>query len=117
VLHVPRVWYSLSVAPLKEISGWADNFSNDERSLPRGRELVHAVGLLYASEDEVANVKGGFLDVAVVISSKLLIMMGLSHDCNKSLFFEAIKVDAAFLLGLSFLVELDAWISKGDVGR
>jgi hypothetical protein len=32
------------------------------------------------------------------------------------LFFKAIKVDAACLLGLSFLVELDAWSSKGDVG-
>jgi multisubunit Na+/H+ antiporter MnhB subunit len=60
--------------------------------------------------------EGGFPDVAVVISSKLLIMAGLSHDDSKSLFFEAIKVDGACLLGLSFLVELDAWSSKGDVG-
>jgi multisubunit Na+/H+ antiporter MnhB subunit len=78
---------------------------------------VHAVGLLNAPKDEVTNVKGGFLDIVVVISSKLLIMMGLSHDGNKSLFFEAIKVDAPCLLGLSFLVELDAWSSKGDIGR
>jgi hypothetical protein len=42
-------------------------------------------------------------------------MAGLSHDDSKSLFFEAIKVDGACLLGLSFLVELDAWSSKGDV--
>jgi hypothetical protein len=116
MLHVPRVWYCLSVAPLKAISGWADNFSDDERSLPRGREIVHAVGLLDAPEDEIANVKGGFPDVVVVISSKLLIMTGLSHDGSKSLFFEAIEVDTTCLLGLSFLVELDAWSSKGDVG-
>jgi hypothetical protein len=77
---------------------------------------VHAVSLLDAPEDEVANVKGGFLDIAVVISSKLLIMTGLSHDGNKSLFFDAIKVDAACLLSLSFLIELDAWSSEGNVG-
>jgi hypothetical protein len=117
VLHVPRVWYSLSVTPLKAISGWADNFGDDEGSLPRGGELMHAIGLLDASKDEVTDVKGGFLDVAIVISSKLLIMMGLSHDNNKSLFFEAIKVDMVCLLGLSFFVELDAWSSEGDVGR
>jgi hypothetical protein len=117
MLHVPRVWYSLSASPLKLISGWADNFSDDKRSLPRGRELVHAVSLLDAPEDEVANVEGGFLDVAVVISSKLLVMTGLSHDGNESLFFEAIEVDVECLLGLSFLGELDAWSSKGDVGR
>jgi hypothetical protein len=102
---------------LKAISGWTDNFSDDERSLPRGRELVHAVGLLDASKDEVANIEGGFHDVAVVISSKLLIMTSLSHEGSRSLFFEAIEVDAVCLLGLSFLVEQDVWSSKGDVGR
>jgi hypothetical protein len=78
---------------------------------------VHAVGLLDAPKDEVANVKGSFLDVAVVISSKLLVVTGLSHDSSKSLFFEAVEVDAACLLGLSFLVELDAWSSEGNIGR
>jgi hypothetical protein len=102
---------------LKAISGWADNFGDDEGSLPRGGELIHAIGLLDAPEDKVANVKGGFLDVAVVISSKLLVVTGLSHDDSKSLLFEAIEVNAACLLGLSFLVELDAWSSEGDVGR
>jgi hypothetical protein len=77
---------------------------------------VHVVGLLDAPEDEVANVKGSFLNVVVVIASKLLIMMGLSHDSSKSLLFEAIEVDAACFLGLSFLVELDAWSSKVYVG-
>jgi hypothetical protein len=80
MLHVPRVWYSLSVTPLKAISGWADDFSDDERSLPRGRELVHAVSLLDAPEDEVTNIEGSILDVAVVILSKFLIVTGLSHD-------------------------------------
>jgi hypothetical protein len=78
---------------------------------------VHAVGLLDAPKDEVANVKGSFLDVAVVISSKLLVVTRLSHDSSKSLFFEAVEVDAACLLGLSFLVELDAWSSEGNIGR
>jgi hypothetical protein len=79
MLHVPRVWYCLSVTPLKAISGWADDFSDDERSLPRGRELVHAVSLLDAPEDEVTNIEGSILDVAVVILSKFLIVTGLSH--------------------------------------
>jgi hypothetical protein len=50
-----------------------------------------------------------------VIALKLLLMTGLSHDNSKSLLFEAIEVDAACLFGLSILVELDAWSSKGDV--
>jgi hypothetical protein len=101
---------------LEAISGWADNFSGDEGSLPRGRELVHAIGLLHALEDEVANVEGSFFNVAVMITSKLLIAMSLSHDSSKPLLFEAVEVDAACLPGLSFLVELDACRSKGDVG-
>jgi hypothetical protein len=57
VLHVPRVWYSLSVGPLEAINGWADNFDDDEGSFPRGGELVHVIGLLDAPEDEVANIE------------------------------------------------------------
>jgi hypothetical protein len=77
---------------------------------------VHAVGLLDTPKDEVTNIEGSFPNVAIVVAPELLVMTGLSHDNNKSLFFKAIKVDAACLLGLSFLVELDAWSSKGDVG-
>jgi hypothetical protein len=106
----------LSVAPLEAISGWADNFGDDEGSLPRGRELVHAISLLDAPEDEVTNVEGSFVYVAVVIASKLLVVAGLSHDSSEPLFFKAVEVGAACLLGFSFLVELDAWSSKGDVG-
>jgi hypothetical protein len=115
VLHIPSVWYSLFVALLEVISGWADNFGDDEGSLPMGRELVHAIGLLDASEDEVANIGGSFLNVAVVITSNLLVVTSLSHKNNKSLFFQAVTVDAMCLLNLSFLVELDAWSCKGDV--
>jgi hypothetical protein len=60
MLHVPRVGYSLPVAPLESICRRADDFCDDERSLPRGRKLVHAVSLLDASEDEVADVEGSF---------------------------------------------------------
>jgi hypothetical protein len=69
MLHVPGVGYSLPVAPLESICRRADNFRDDEGSLPRGRELVLAVGLLDASEDEVANVKGSFLNVAIMVTT------------------------------------------------
>jgi hypothetical protein len=101
---------------LEEVCGWADDFSDNEWSFPRGRELMDAVGLLDAVEDEVANVEGGFLNVAIVIASKLLIVTSLSHDGSKPLLFKAIEVHATCLLGFSFLVELYAWGSKGDVG-
>jgi hypothetical protein len=105
MLHVLGVGYSLPVAPLEAISGGADDFGDDEGSLPRGRDLVHAVGLLDTPKDEVANVEGSFPNVAIVVAPKLLVVTSLSHDGSKSLFFEAIEVDAACLLGL---VELDA---------
>jgi hypothetical protein len=105
----------LSVTPLEAISGWADKFGDDEGSFPRAREIVHAVGLLDALEDEVANVEGSFFNVAVVVASKLLIVTSLSHDGSKPLFFKAVEVDVTCLLGLSFLVELYAWSSEGDV--
>jgi hypothetical protein len=81
------------------------------------KELVHSVGLLDTSEDEVANVEGSFPNVAVMVTTELLVMTSLSHDGGDSLFFEAVEVDASCLLGLSFLVELDPWSSESDVGR
>jgi hypothetical protein len=47
----------------------------------------------------------------------LLVMMSLSHDGGEPLLFEVVEVDTACLFGLSLLVELDAWSSKGDVGK
>jgi hypothetical protein len=82
-----------------------------------GREFMHAVGLLDVPKDEVANVKGSFLNVAIMVATKLLVVTSLSHDDGESLFFEAVEVDAACLFGLSILVELDPWSSEGDVSR
>jgi hypothetical protein len=101
---------------LEAISGWADNFGDDEGSFPRGRMLVHAIGLLDAPEDEVADVERSFLNVAIVVASKLLVVTGLSHDSSKPLLFKAVEVDTTGLLGFSFVVELYAWCSKGDIG-
>jgi hypothetical protein len=69
MLHVPWVGYSLPVSPLELICRRADDFCDDERSLPRGKELVHAVGLLDASKDKVANVEGSFPNVAIMIAT------------------------------------------------
>jgi hypothetical protein len=44
-------------------------------------------------------------------------MMRFSHDSGEFLFFDSVEVDATCLLGLSFLVELDPWSSKSDIGR
>jgi hypothetical protein len=100
---------------LEAICGWADDFGDDERSFPGGKELMHVVGLLDAPKDEAANVEGSFLNAVIVIASKLLIVTSLYHDSSKPLLFEAVEVDAACLLGISFLVELDAWSSTSDV--
>jgi hypothetical protein len=117
VVGAPRskVWHSLFVAPLEAICGWANDFDNDEGSFPRGRELMHAVGLLDAPEDKVANIEGCLLNVAIVIASKLLVVTSLPHDGCEPLFPKAVEVDPMCLLGFSVFVEVDAWSSKGDV--
>jgi hypothetical protein len=69
MLHVPGVGYSLPVTPLKSIGRRADYFRDDEGSRPRGRELVQAASLLDASKDEVPDVEGGFLNIAIVLAT------------------------------------------------
>jgi hypothetical protein len=69
MFHIPGVGYSFPAAPLESICSRADNFYDDEGSLPWGRELVHVVGLLDASKDEVANIEGGFPNAAIMIAA------------------------------------------------
>jgi hypothetical protein len=69
MLCIPGVGYSLPVAPLESICRQADDFRHDKGSLPRGRELVHAVSLLDASKDEVANVEGSFPNIVIIIAT------------------------------------------------
>jgi hypothetical protein len=69
MLRVPGVGHSLPVAPLEAISRRADNCRDDVGSLPRGRELVLAVGLLDASKDEVTNVEGSFFNVVIMVTT------------------------------------------------
>jgi hypothetical protein len=80
MLHVPRVWYSLPVTPLEVICRWANDFGDNEGSFLGGKELVHAVDLLDAPKDEVANVEGSFPNVTIMIPTKLLVVTSLSHD-------------------------------------
>jgi hypothetical protein len=77
---------------------------------------MHAAGVLDVPGDKVANVEGSFLNVAIMVATKLLVVTSLYHDGGESLFFEVVEVDAECLFGLSFLVELDPWSFEGDVG-
>jgi hypothetical protein len=77
---------------------------------------MHAVDLLDAPKDEVADVEGRFFNTAIMIAWKLLVVTGLPHDSSKPLFFKVVGVDTMCLLGFSFLVELYACSSEGDVG-
>jgi hypothetical protein len=59
---------------------------------------VHAVGLLDTSKDAFTNVEGSFLNVATMVTSKLLVVTSLPYDGGESLFFEAVEDDAKPLL-------------------
>jgi hypothetical protein len=48
-------------------------------------------------------------------STKLLVVMSLSHNNGYSLLLEAVEVDTTSLLGFSLLVELYVWSSKGNI--
>jgi hypothetical protein len=78
---------------------------------------VHVIGLLDASKDKVANIEGSFLNVAIMIVSKLLVVTSLSHDGDESLLLKVVEIDATCLFGLSFLVELDSQSSEGNISR
>jgi hypothetical protein len=115
MFHIPRVWHPFPVTPLEVMCGWTDDFGDDERSFPGGGELMHAIGLLDAPVDEVANVERGFPSIEIVVVSELLVVTGLPHNGSKPPLFKAIEVNSTCFLGFSQLIKLDAWSSKGDI--
>jgi hypothetical protein len=69
VLDIPDVGNALTVNPLKVVGRRADDFHHDEGTFPRGGELVHSLGGLYVTQDQVSHVEGSLSHVAVVVAS------------------------------------------------
>jgi hypothetical protein len=69
VLDIPDVRNILIVSPLEAICQWANDFHHDEETFPRGGELVHSLGGLDATQDQVSHVEGPLSHVAVVVTS------------------------------------------------
>jgi hypothetical protein len=68
VLYIPDVWDALAVCPLEAVGRRANNFHHDEGTFPRGGELVHSLGGLDATQNQVSDIKGPLLHVAVVVA-------------------------------------------------
>jgi hypothetical protein len=51
-----------------------------------------------------------------MVPTKLLVVASLPHNSYPSFLFKIVQVDTMGFLGFSFLVELYAWSSEGDVG-
>jgi hypothetical protein len=54
------------------IGAWSGHLCNCEGTFPWRAELVQSFRVLDAEEDEIANVEGAFLDVAIMVASDTL---------------------------------------------
>jgi hypothetical protein len=68
VLYIPDVWDALAVGPLEAVGRRTDNFHRDEGTFPRGGELVHSLGGLDATQNQVSHIEGPLFQVAVVVA-------------------------------------------------
>jgi hypothetical protein len=69
VLDVPDVRDALAIGPLKAVGLWTDNLHHDEGTFPRGRELVHSLGVLDTTQDQVSYVERPLAHIAVVVTT------------------------------------------------
>jgi hypothetical protein len=58
---------TFTVSPLEAVGRRADDFHHDEVTFPRGRELVHSLGGLDATQDQVSHIEGLLSHIAVVV--------------------------------------------------
>jgi hypothetical protein len=69
LVDVPQVADVLTFKRLEVIRAWSVHLCNCEGTFPWRVELVQSFRVLNAAEDEIANVEGAFLDVAIVVES------------------------------------------------
>jgi hypothetical protein len=69
LLDVSRVADVFTFKHLEAIRAWYGHLWNCEETFPWRAKLVQSFHVLNAAEDEITNVEGAFLDVAIVVES------------------------------------------------
>jgi hypothetical protein len=72
LVDIPRVADVFAFKRLEAVGAWSGHLCDCEGTFPRRAELVYSFHILDAAEDEISNVEGAFLDVAIVIASDTL---------------------------------------------
>jgi hypothetical protein len=69
VLDVLDVQDALTVGPSEAIGRSTDDLHHDDGTFPGRAELVHSLGVLDASQDEIPHVEGPFVHIAFVVTT------------------------------------------------
>jgi hypothetical protein len=93
VLDVPNILDTLTISPLEAVGHWPNDLFDYEWAFPRCEDLVHVLGFLDALQDQVAAVEGSLPHVVVVVWTNRLLMAGMPHEHDHTVFFKAVEVD------------------------
>jgi hypothetical protein len=72
LVDIPRVADVFAFKSLETVGAWSGHLCNREGTFPWRAELVQSFCVLDAAEDEITNVEGVFLDVAIMVASNTL---------------------------------------------
>jgi hypothetical protein len=72
LVDVPRVVDVFAFKCLEVVGARPGHLSHGEGAFPGGAELVKSFRVLDTVEDEISNIEGAFLDVAIVVASDTL---------------------------------------------
>jgi hypothetical protein len=72
LVDIPRVVDVFALKCLEAVGARPGHLCDGERTFPGGAELVKSFHVLDTAEDEISNVEGAFLDVAIVVASDTL---------------------------------------------
>jgi hypothetical protein len=72
VVDIPQVADVFTFECLEAIGAWSGHLCNCEGTFPWRAELVQSFRVLDVAEDEIANIEGEFLNVAIMVASDTL---------------------------------------------
>ena len=78
---------------------------------------MHSVGLLFPMEYHIADSEGWLLDIAVVVLTQTIQVLGHPNTCDQVFFLKSVDIILSCLIIVLFIIIFYPWCSESNIGE